>query len=68
MFFMTIKAVLPSSRYTGPPIHRSGELEQTFLWGYLKAQVFTHTLLDINSIKNAIIQEMANVKQDTAMP
>ena len=36
-----------------------------FLWGYLKAQVFTHTLPDINSLKNAIRQEMANVTQDT---
>ena len=36
-----------------------------FLWGYLKAQVFTHTLLDINSLKNAIRQETANVTQDT---
>ena len=35
------------------------------LWGYLKAQVFTHTLPDINSIKNAIRQEIANVTQDT---
>jgi hypothetical protein len=36
-----------------------------FLWGYLKAQVFTHTLPDINSLKNAIRQEIANVTQDT---
>jgi hypothetical protein len=39
-----------------------------FLWGYLKAQVFTHNLPDINSIKNAIPQEITNVTQDTAMP
>jgi hypothetical protein len=39
-----------------------------FLWGYLKAQVFTHTLPVINSIKNAIRQKIANVTQDTAMP
>jgi hypothetical protein len=39
-----------------------------FLWGYLKAQDFTHTLPDINSIKNAIPPETANVTQDTAMP
>jgi len=32
-----------------------------FLWGYLKAQVFTYTLPDINSLKNAIRQEIANV-------
>jgi len=25
-----------------------------FLWGYLKAQVFTHTLPDINNLKNVI--------------
>ena len=36
-----------------------------FLWGYLKAQGFTHTLPDINSLKNAICQEFANVTQDT---
>jgi hypothetical protein len=53
--------------FSGPPNHRS-LLQQTFLWGYLKAQVFTHTLPDINSIKNAIPQEIANVTQDTAMP
>ena len=35
-----------------------------FLWGYLKAQVFTHTLPYINSLENAI-QEIANVTQDT---
>jgi hypothetical protein len=52
---------------SGPPIHRT-LLQQTFLWGYLRAQVFTHTLPDINSIKNAIRQEIANVTQDTAMP
>jgi len=33
--------------------------------GYLKAQVFTHTLPDINSLKNAIRQEIAIVTQDT---
>jgi len=49
---------------SGPPIHRT-LLQQTFLWGYLKAQVFTHTLPDINSLKNAIRQEIANVAQDT---
>jgi hypothetical protein len=37
----------------------------TFLWGYLKAQVFTRTLPDINSLKNAVRQEIANVTQDT---
>jgi hypothetical protein len=36
-----------------------------FLWGYLEARVFTHTLPDINSLKNAIRQEIANVTQDT---
>jgi hypothetical protein len=53
--------------FSGPPIHRT-LLQQTFLWGYLKAEVFTHTLPDINSIKNAIPQEIANITQDTAMP
>jgi hypothetical protein len=33
--------------------------------GYLKAQVFTHTLPDISSLKNVIHQEIANVTQDT---
>jgi hypothetical protein len=33
--------------------------------GYLKAQVFTHILPNINSLKNAIRQEIANVMQDT---
>jgi len=36
-----------------------------FLWGYLKVQVFTHTLPDINRLKNAIRQKTANVTQDT---
>jgi len=36
-----------------------------FLWGHLKAQVFTRTLPDINSLKNAIRQEIGNVTQDT---
>jgi hypothetical protein len=36
-----------------------------FLWGYLKPHVFTHTLPDINSLKNAVHQETANVMQDT---
>ena len=38
-----------------------------FFWGggYLKAQIFTHTLPDINSLKNAIRQEIANVKRRT---
>jgi hypothetical protein len=52
---------------SGPPIHRT-LLQQTFLLGYLKAHVFTYTLPDINSIKNAIPQEIANVTQDTAIP
>ena len=40
-------------------------MQQTFLWGYLKAQVFTHTLPEINSLKDAIRQEIENVTQDT---
>jgi len=31
----------------------------------LKARLFTQTLPDINSLKNAIRQEIANVTQDT---
>jgi len=46
-------------QFTGPYCSR------LFLWGYLKAQVFTHTLPDINSLKNAIHQEIGNVTQDT---
>ena len=40
-------------------------MKQTFLWGYLNVQVFTHIRPDINSLKNAIRQEIANVTQDT---
>jgi hypothetical protein len=36
-----------------------------FFMGYLKAQVFTHTLPDIHSLKNAVRQKIANVTQDT---
>jgi hypothetical protein len=50
--------------FSGPPIHRT-LLQQTFLWGYLTAQVFTHALPDTNSLKNAIRQDIANVTQDT---
>jgi hypothetical protein len=50
--------------FSGPPIHRT-LLHQNFLWGYLKAQVLTHTFPEINSLKNAIRQEIANVTQDT---
>ena len=35
------------------------------LWGYLEVKVFTHTLPDINSLKNAIRQDIVNVTQDT---
>jgi hypothetical protein len=42
-----------------------GEGWKWFFMGYLKAQVFTHALPDINSLKNAIRQETANVTQDT---
>ena len=49
--------------FSGPPIHRT-LLQQTFLWWYLEAQVFTHTLPDINSLKNAVRQEIENVTQD----
>jgi hypothetical protein len=68
---MIIKALLPSPRYTGHDVTESvlrnirNLLQQTFLWGYLKAQVFTHILPDINSLKNAFRQEIANVTQDT---
>ena len=51
--------------FSGPPIHRNLLQQTFFLWGYMEVQVFTHTLPDINSLKNAIRQEIANVTQDT---
>ena len=66
----TLRAAFPGDfslglvTFSGPPIHRT-LLQQTFFMGYLKAQVFTHTLPDIKSLKNAIRQEIANVTQDT---
>jgi hypothetical protein len=69
---MTIKPLLPSPRYTGHDATESALrnirnllTNCTFLWGYLKAQVFTHTLPDINSLKNSIRQDIAKVTQDT---
>jgi hypothetical protein len=76
---MIIKAMLPSPRYTchnatySAPSNIRDLLTNSiffravnfFLWGYLKAQVFTHTLPAINSLKNAIRQEITNVTQDT---
>ena len=75
---MIIKALLPSPRYTCHDATYSVlrnirnllkncifKAVNGFLWGYLKAQVFTHTLPDINSLKNAIRQQIANVTQDT---
>ena len=59
-------------RFCQQMVHTHADLQFTgpycsepFLWGYLKAQVFTHTLPDINSLKNAIRQEIENVTQDT---
>jgi hypothetical protein len=46
-------------QFTGPYCRK------LFLWVYLKAHAFTHTLPDINSLKNAIRREIANVTQDT---
>jgi len=46
-------------QFTGP------YCSKVLLWGYLKAQVFTHILPDVNNLKNAIRQEIANVTQDT---
>ena len=37
----------------------------TCIQQYLEAEVFTHALPDINSLRNAIRQEIANVTQDT---
>jgi hypothetical protein len=61
---MTIKALLPSPRYTGPPVHLKS-LQQTFLMGVFESSSFTHNLPDIISLQNAIRQEIANVTQDT---
>ncbi|KAJ4438179.1 hypothetical protein ANN_14118 [Periplaneta americana] len=36
-----------------------------FLWGYLKAKVYARRLSDINSLKNAIREEIACVTPDT---
>jgi hypothetical protein len=57
---MTIKALLPSHMYIGPPIHRTSLQQTFFLSRYLNAQVFTHTLC----LKNPIRQDIANVTQD----
>ena len=75
---MTIKALLPSPKYTCDDATYSVlrnncnllmncifKAVDVFYGGYLKAQVFTHTLPDINSHKNAIRQEIAIVTQDT---
>jgi len=75
---MTIKALLISPMYTCHDVTYSVlrnirnlltncifKTVNVFLWGYLKAQVFTHTVPDINSLENAIRQEIANVTQDT---
>jgi hypothetical protein len=66
----TLRAVFPGRLLSqfGDIQWPSNSLDLTatdFLWGYLKAQVFTHTLPDINSLKNAICQENVNVTQDT---
>ena len=51
----TLRAAFPGDfslglvTISGPPIHRT--LLQQTLWGYLKAQVFTHNLPDINSLR-----------------
>jgi len=50
--------------FSGPPIHRT-LLQLTFLMGVFENSRFTLTLPDINSLKNAIRQEIANVTQDT---
>ena len=65
---MTIKALLPSPKYTSHDA-TSWHLtlpEQTKLpiLGPYKSTP-THTLPDINSLKNAIRQEIANVTHDT---
>jgi len=75
---MTIKALLPSPRYTCHDATYSVlryicnlltncifKAVNVFLWEYLKAKVFTHILPDINILKNAVRQLIANVTQDT---
>jgi len=47
------------------PSNSSDLTAADFFMGYLKEQVFTHNLPDINSLKNVIRQEIVNVTQDT---
>ena len=65
---MTIKALLPSPRHTchDATVRHLTLPKQTKLpiLGTYKSTP-THTLPDINSLKNAIRQEIANVTQDT---
>jgi hypothetical protein len=49
--------------FSGPPIHRTS-LQQTFFMGVFESSSFFRTLPDMNSLKNAIRQENANVIQD----
>ena len=65
---MTIKALLPSPKYTShdETLRHLTLPKQTKLpiLGAYKSTP-THTLPDINILKNAIRQEIANVTQDT---
>jgi hypothetical protein len=54
-------------RESSTSVYQYSFIQYAFLWGSLKAQVFTHTLPGINSLKNAIRQEIANVTQDTLL-
>ena len=65
---MTIKALLPSPKYTS----HDATLRHLTLPKQTKLPILgaykstpSHTLPDINSFKNAIRQETANVTQDT---
>ena len=65
---MTIKALLPSPKYT----YHDATLRHLTLPKQTKLRILgaykstpTHTLLDINSLKNAFRQGIANVTQDT---
>jgi hypothetical protein len=44
-------------QFTGPYCSR------LFLWGYLKAQVFTHTLTDINSLKMQFVRRLRMLRR-----
>jgi hypothetical protein len=68
---MTIKALLPSP---GRLLSRFGDIQwpsnspdlteaDFLLWGYLKAQVFTHNIPDINSLKIQFVRRLRMLRR-----